>query len=175
MRNGPQEKQKRNFIVTQPNSAAWDEHHFRLGVTAAGVALWAWNVETDRLTMDEIGYALWAIPADIEVTFEDLSAHIHPADRDRVSAAFQATRAIIGPYETDFRIVLGEEVRWISARGRGDDEGIVGQVMYGVFLDVTGRKQAEEANELLAGDDESPGEESDHGRRGSNEDNLANS
>ena len=130
----------------------WDEEHLRLGVRAAGVALWAWNVETDRLTLDEIGYDLWALPKDTEVTFEDLSAHIHPADRDRVRAAFHATRGIVGPYETDFRILVGEEVRWISARGRGDNEGIVGHVMYGIFLDVTGRKQAEEANELLAGE-----------------------
>jgi len=134
------------------NPAVWDERQLRLAVKAAGVALWAWNVETDRLTMDEIGYALWDIPADVVVTFEDLSANIHPADRDRVRAAFSATRGIVGAYETDFRILIGEEVRWISARGRGDDEGIVGEVMYGVFLDVTGRKQAEEANELLAGE-----------------------
>ena len=130
----------------------WDEAHLRLGVTAAGIALWGWNVDTDRLTMDEIGHDLWAIPLDTEVTFEDLSSHIHPADRDRVRAAFNATRGIVGQYETDFRILVGDEVRWISARGRGDDEGIVGAVMYGVFLDVTGRKQAEEANELLAGE-----------------------
>ncbi|MBV9510510.1 MAG: hypothetical protein JO303_09555 [Caulobacteraceae bacterium] len=136
----------------QPSAAVWYEEHLRLGVKAAGVALWAWNVETDRLTMDEIGYGLWEIPVDTDVTFEDLSARIHPADRDRVRAAFNATRGIIGPYETDFRILIGDEVRWISARGRGDDEGIVGQVMFGIFLDVTGRKHAEEANELLAGE-----------------------
>jgi len=136
----------------QPSAAVWNEEHLRLGVRAAGVALWAWNVETDRLTMDEIGYGLWEIPADTEVTFEDLSARIHPADRDRVRAAFNATRGIIGPYETDFRILVGEDVRWISARGRGGDEGIVGKVMFGIFLDGTGRKQAEEANELLAGE-----------------------
>ena len=85
-------------------------------------------------------------------TFEDLSAHIHPADRDRVRAGFSATRGIVGPYEIDFRILVGEDVRWISARGHGDDEGIVNRVMFGIFLDVTGRKQAEEANELLAGE-----------------------
>lgn len=138
--------------MTQPSSPVWDEKHLRLGVAAAGVALWAWNVDTDRLTMDDIGYGLWSIPTGAPVTFEDLSARIHPADRDRVRAAFSATRGIVGPYEIDFRIMVGDEVRWISARGRGDDEGIVEQVMYGVFLDVTGRKQAEEANELLAGE-----------------------
>jgi two-component sensor histidine kinase len=130
----------------------WDEKHLRLGVAAAGVALWSWNVDTDRLTMDEIGYELWSVPKGADVTFEDLSANIHPADRDRVRAAFAATRGIVGPYEIDFRIMAEQDVRWISARGRGDDEGIEGRVMYGVFLDVTGRKQAEEANELLAGE-----------------------
>jgi len=37
--------------------------------------------------------------------------------------------------------MVGDQVRWISARGQGDDEGIVGAVMFGIFLDVTGRKQ----------------------------------
>lgn len=138
--------------MEQRSSAVWDERHLRLGVEAAGVALWAWNVETDQLTMDDIGYSLWAIPTESTVTFEDLSANIHPSDRDRVRAAFAATRGIVGAYETDFRILIGNEIRWISARGRGDDEGIIGDVMYGVFLDVTGRKQAEEAHELLAGE-----------------------
>lgn len=138
--------------MDQSSNPVWDERHLRLGVTAAGVALWAWNVDTDRLTMDDIGFELWTIPRGTEVTFEDLSANIHPADRDRVRAAFAATRGIVGPYEIDFRIMVEEEVRWISARGRGDDEGIRNRVMYGVFLDVTGRKQAEEAHELLAGE-----------------------
>ena len=43
-------------------------------------------------------------------------------------------------------------MRWISARGQGSDSGIVSGVMFGIFLDVTGRKHAEEAHELLAGE-----------------------
>jgi two-component sensor histidine kinase len=130
----------------------WDAKHLKLAVDAAGVALWSWNVDTDMLTMDEKAYALWGLPLTRHVTFEDLSAHIHPADRDRVRAAFAATRAVMGQYEIDFRILLGETVRWISARGQGEDAGIVGRSMFGIFLDVTGRKQAEEGHELLAGE-----------------------
>ena len=131
---------------------AWTANHLRLAIDAAGVALWSWNVDDDTLVMDEIGHSLWGVPPSPQVTFEDLSSHIHPADRDRVRAAFSATRAILGPYEIDFRILDGNEVRWISARGQGDDHGIVGAVMFGIFLDVTGRKQAEEGHELLAGE-----------------------
>src|SRR5665213_468105 len=130
-----------------------DATHLRLAIAAAGVALWTWNVDTNRFTMDDRAFELWGVPLSEYVSFDDLSAHIHPADRDRVKAAFSATRAIVGPYEIDFRIMVGDdEVRWVSARGQGDDAGIVGRIMHGIFIDVTGRKQAEEAHELLAGE-----------------------
>ena len=128
----------------------WDANRLRIATDAAGVALWSWNVDTDDIAMDERAYGLWGIVNDGTVTFEDLSARIHPEDLDRVQAAFAATREVFGPYEIDFRILHSGEVRWVSARGRGDDQGIVGRIMFGVFLDVTERKLAEEARELLA-------------------------
>jgi two-component sensor histidine kinase len=130
----------------------WHSGHLRLAIAAAGVALWSWNVDTNRFTMDERAFELWSVPLSEYVTFDDLSAHIHPADRDRVKAAFVATRALVGAYEIDFRIMVGDEVRWVSARGQGNDADIVGRIMYGIFIDVTGRKQAEEGHELLAGE-----------------------
>ena len=130
----------------------WGTDNLRLAIEAAGVALWSWNVDTDKLTMDESGYHLWGVAIANSVTFEDLSAHIHPADRDRVRAAFAATRAISGPYEIDFRIIVEGNVRWVSARGKGGDIGMANRVIFGIFLDITGRKQAEEGNELLAGE-----------------------
>lgn len=134
------------------NPLTWSADSLRRAINAAGVALWSWNVETDRLNMDEQSFAMWSVPPNGEVGFEDLSARIHPADRDRVRAAFTATRAIVGSYEIDFRIMIGEEIRWISARGISDDAQLHKNVAYGIFLDVTGRKQAEEGHELLAGE-----------------------
>ena len=135
-----------------PKPLLWQPKNLVRAVEAAGVTLWSWNVDTDALAMDDHAYDLWGIPRETDVCFEDLSAHIHPADRDRVRAAFNATRAFIGPYEIDFRITIGDELKWISARGQGDDEGMVERVMFGIFIDVTGRKQAEESRELLAGE-----------------------
>jgi two-component sensor histidine kinase len=131
----------------------WDEQHLRAATSAAGVALWSWNVDTDAITMDERAYDLWEVSkAEQKITFEILSQNIHPADLERVRSAFAATRAVVGAYEIDFRIRSGTDIRWISARGQGDDADIAGRVMFGIFLDVTQRKQAEEANELLAGE-----------------------
>ncbi len=151
---GEADPASRDESVTRkrPKPHEWKPEHLRMAVTAAGVALWAWNVDTDGFTMDERGFELWGMKWSDTVTFEELSSHIHPADRDRVRAAFAATRAVLGAYENDFRILIGDEIRWIAARGKGEDVGIVGRTMFGIFLDVTGRKQAEEGHELLAGE-----------------------
>lgn len=135
-----------------PLDFLWRADNLRRAIHSAGVALWAWNVTDDRFTMDEQGFKLWGLANNAGVKFEDLSAHIHPADRDRVRAAFVATRGIVGPYEIDFRIMVDEEIRWVSARGLGDDAAIHDEQVFGIFLDVTGRKQAEEGHELLAGE-----------------------
>src|SRR5688500_1851216 len=77
---------------------------------APGVAVLPWNVDTGELTMDQQAYDLWGLEIGLPVHFEDLSAHIHPADRDRVRAAFTATRGVVGPYEIDFRIMVEDEL-----------------------------------------------------------------
>lgn len=130
----------------------WEPENLLRAVHAAGVTLWSWNVDTDAFAMDDAAHELWGVPNGVVVTFEALSAHIHPADRNRVRAAFTATRSVSGRYEIDFRILVNEELKWISARGQGEDEGMVNRIMFGIFIDVTGRKQAEEGRELLAGE-----------------------
>lgn len=131
---------------------AWNEGRLRIATEAAGVGLWSWNVDTDRIDMDACALDLWGVEARDGITFKALSARVLPADLERVRNAFASTRDLSGGYELDFRVMVDDEIRWISSRGRGDDEGIIGRTMFGVFLDITARKRAEEALELLAGE-----------------------
>ena len=88
------------FMPTTANELKpllWEPKNLVRAVEAAGITLWSWNVDTDALAMDDHSYDLWGINRDVDVNFEDLSARIHPTDRDRVRAAFNATRAIVGP------------------------------------------------------------------------------
>lgn len=136
-----------------PTQFEWNADELRKAIKSAGVALWTWIVDDDTFIMDAKAYELWDIPVEENLDFEHLSAKVHPADRDRVRAAFVATRAIDGPFEIDFRILTtSDNVRWISARGQGNDGDAATKKMTGIFLDVTGRKQAEEGHELLAGE-----------------------
>jgi PAS domain S-box-containing protein len=134
------------------SSQVWRAEHLRLAVEAAQVALWSWDVETNRFTMDGAAFELWGLPWAEGVAFEMLSERTHPLDRDRVRAEFEATMMAEGVFEIDFRIMHDEEVRWVSARGLGGESEEAGRTMFGVFLDVTGRKQAEESSDLLAGE-----------------------
>lgn len=138
------------MLSDQPDSHLWDEKHLRFANAAGGVALWSWNIDTDRITLDDRAFEMWGVTRSGPVTFEDLAKHIHPLDLDTVRAAFEATRTVAGPYEIDFRIYVLDEIRWVSARGEGDDVGLVNRIVYGVFLNITQRKQVEEANELMA-------------------------
>ena len=97
----------------------WHEKHLRAATRAAGVALWSWNVDTDAITMDERAYDLWEVSKDEQkITFEILSQNIHPADLERVRSAFAATRAVIGAYEIDFRILSKNDIRDIRSDSR---------------------------------------------------------
>jgi len=139
--------------VSSDDMSAWQERHLRDATRAAGVALWSWHLDSDTITMDERAYELWGVSRrEPAITFEVLSQNIHPADLERVRSAFAATRGIVGIYEIDFRILVENTIRWISARGQGNDADIKDGSLFGIFLDVTQRKQAEEANELLAGE-----------------------
>jgi two-component sensor histidine kinase len=133
-------------------SHVWHPVELLSGFMAAGLALWTWSVADDAFTMDKDGYKLWGLSWAADLTFDWLSQHIHPLDRDRVRAAFRTSRGDPHDFETDFRIVTGDDTRWISSRGRDAVNGFRSEVIAGVFVDVTGRKHAEEGHELLAGE-----------------------
>ncbi|HEY8564951.1 MAG TPA: PAS domain-containing protein [Beijerinckiaceae bacterium] len=79
---------------------------------------------------------------------------IHPDDRERVESAFRAAVAgRAGEYTAEYRIVRPSDgaVRWISATAEieRDGEGCPLRLV-GAHIDITERKQAEEARELIS-------------------------
>ena len=75
-----------------------------------------------------------------------LERRIHPDDREerlkRVRRAIETGE----PYEAEYRIVTGGKPRWVISRGTVDyDETGKPTHFTGVLVDITARKQAEEA------------------------------
>ena len=77
------------MLVDEVPFLTWDARRLRIATDAAGIALWSWNTDTDEIALDERARALWGVCKDGPVTFEDLSASIHPEDLDRVPRSFK--------------------------------------------------------------------------------------
>ncbi|MEP6573213.1 MAG: PAS domain S-box protein, partial [Gemmatimonadota bacterium] len=84
-------------------------------------------------------------------TYNEWLAGVHPDDRERVAAAF-LTRVYQGHYAEEYRIVRPDgSIRWVRDRAvpilSEEEPGRVA----GVASDITERKQAETAREMLLG------------------------
>jgi PAS domain S-box-containing protein len=126
------------------------EERLRLAVDNAEVGFWDVDVVNDRLIWPSRTKAMFGISADVAVTMDDFYGGLHPDDREDTTAAFLAAAdpLVRALYDVDYRAVGKEDgiIRWISAKGRGvfDSSGRCLRVA-GTVLEITARKQAEEA------------------------------
>jgi signal transduction histidine kinase/CheY-like chemotaxis protein/HPt (histidine-containing phosphotransfer) domain-containing protein len=79
--------------------------------------------------------------------YRDWAERVHPDDLESVEAKRQRSMADHAPYEAEYRITRADgSLNWIASRGvfQYDSEGQP-QHMLGIVMDITERKQAEEA------------------------------
>jgi PAS domain S-box-containing protein len=120
----------------------------RLAMEASASVGWDLDVKSGRDVWFGDLQKIFGIASDTYVTTgEDFVRRVHPDDRTRVSGAIADARQNRKLYAAEFRIVKPDgTVSWLAARGKfyyaksGDPER-----MLGVSLDITERKQAEEA------------------------------
>jgi PAS domain S-box-containing protein len=112
---------------------------------------WKFDNIGDRITGSEEFYRLFDVAPKDLTRISQFVERLHPDDRERVqrdlSDALQQDR----PYDTDYRVKLGDNSwRNINARGRifTDTAGKTVSMM-GTCLDITERKRAEEASVRL--------------------------
>ncbi len=93
---------------------------------------------------------MWKIyevsPEEVEQDATPVFGRLHPEDADRVSEAIFASARTLETFYCEFRVVLPEQGlrwRWSQAEPQRTDDG--GTLWHGIILDVTDRKQAEEA------------------------------
>jgi PAS domain S-box-containing protein len=128
------------------------EEHLRLAQEAAGIATWEWDLATGRAHWSPQMFRLIdRDPAEAHDAdhYALLRRAVHPDDRDTVAAAVRTFSRSLRPFALEFRIVRPDgEVRWINARGNVlPDASGNPRRMLGVNIDITERKQTEEALE----------------------------
>lgn len=121
---------------------------FEMAQHAAQVGTWDWNVLTgDILWSDQMFYLFKLDPRKNRASFELWESILHPEDvpiaQGRINDALRQKTTL----NSDYRIVLPDgQVRWINSIGEGryDDTGKPVR-MIGICMDITDRKQTEEA------------------------------
>ena len=120
-----------------------------LATAVAKVGVWEWDLASNTLTWDATMFDIYGFPPVVPMPYEQWSAAVHPEDLPAVEATLQKAIDEKGQGSAEYRIILPDgSVRNISAVERVvlDERANVSRVI-GVNMDVTERKEAEEALE----------------------------
>ncbi|HEY9633144.1 MAG TPA: response regulator [Coleofasciculaceae cyanobacterium] len=114
----------------------------------AHIGSWEINVLTEEISWSEEQFRIFGLdPTQPEPTYAQHLQHIHPDERSLVQQTIEQIIATGKAYELDFRIVRPDgQVRYVEGRGEAviNDDGQVVR-LFGTVLDITERKQVEEA------------------------------
>jgi PAS domain S-box-containing protein len=114
----------------------------------AHVGSWEWDIGGDVITWSQETYRIFGVaPLTDPISYERYMALIHPEDRDAVRAAVRRSLWTLEPFDVDHRIIRSDgSVRFLYGRGGvlSDADGRPARLT-GAVLDVTARRQAEEA------------------------------
>ena len=125
-----------------------------LALSATGLGVWERDIASNRVTWSDTMYRLFGrTHEEFSGDPDEVLGFVHPDDRAEFRQGYMAALQDQHDFfEQEFRIVRPNgEVRWVHRRGRVR-RGPHGQArsVLGVALDITERKQAEEANARLA-------------------------
>ncbi|MCI0629758.1 MAG: PAS domain S-box protein [Phycisphaerales bacterium] len=144
------EEERRLLEAEKLAGEALRESRARLdaALRASGTGTFRWDVRTNAYDPDESLCRLLGLPAGTTLRAKpELWQMVHPEDREDVIAACRKTATEGGEFEKDFRVVRPDgSVSWLADKGWTflDRDG---KPAYsnGACVDITARKQAEEA------------------------------
>ena len=132
--------------VRAEQAAEASKERLRRGQLYANVGTWDWNIVTGELYWTERIAPLFGYPSsELETSYENFLAAVHPDDRQAVIEAVSASVEQDAPYNIEHRVVWPDgTVRWLLERGAvmRDAEGAP-LSMLGVVQDIDERKRAE--------------------------------
>jgi PAS domain S-box-containing protein len=120
-----------------------------LATAVAKVGVWEWDLASNTLTWDATMFEIYGLPPLVPMPYERWSKTVHAEDRPAVEATLQRAIAERGHGSAEFRIIRSDgSLRHVSSVERVvlDERANVNRLI-GVNMDVTERKEAEEALE----------------------------
>lgn len=119
-------------------------------VAAGSVGTWVWDLVSNRALADEYLSKLFSINTESNAeggALEKFFEAIVEEDRTRVQQAIERTIQFDEKYDIEFCVLAADNKRrWLHGRGRIDRDAAGNALRFlGMLMDITERKQAEEA------------------------------
>jgi len=124
----------------------------RLALEAAEMGAWEVNLESHEITGDASCRRMYDFQPGESFTLEAVVQRAHPEDRARIEKAFRQAISGVngGTWREDYRVVWPDgSIHWLTSHGSAHFSGEDGERratrFFGVTMDITERKRAEEA------------------------------
>lgn len=136
-----------NFAATASRLEE-SEGRLQLAQQAAQIGTWEWDVRTNVTQFTDEQYRQLGLnPDDASPAYEGWLELVHPDDRQRCETAVQDALEGVEPFDIEYRVVLQDGTeKWLASRSHVDrDQDGSPLRMVGVNIDITARKEAEQA------------------------------
>ncbi|MBD1940936.1 PAS domain S-box protein, partial [Coleofasciculus sp. FACHB-712] len=124
------------------------EAHLQLALKVGRMGTWDWDMQTEALLWSEGHFTVLGLqPNECEPSHEVWESRVHPDDLAEAKAKFQQAIAQKKEYHHEYRLRWSDgSVHWVEARGKFTYD-VQGNPKHsiGVVINITERKQAEEA------------------------------
>jgi PAS domain S-box-containing protein len=143
-------------MKTTEQALATSIERLQIALDAGRMGTWDLNLTTREMVWNREMYRLLGHDPDTGVvpSYRTWAGRIHPADVERVSKLLNDSIEQGTDYHAEYRCLWEDgQLRWLEARGRSarDANGVPVR-SYGVLMDITERKLADERQQLLMGE-----------------------
>lgn len=123
------------------------EERLHLAVSGAKIGVWHWDIRANRVEWSDLCGEILGIPKSEDVTFERFLGALHPEDQELTNLAVESALEKHAEYGVEYRSIWPDgSTHWVEAIGQGyyDEEGQP-TIMRGILMNITARKESEEA------------------------------
>jgi PAS domain S-box-containing protein len=124
------------------------EERLRLALEAGRMGVWEWDTRTNAVKWSKEHYTVMGLaPFDVDPDYQTWADRVRPDDLPLVTETMSRAIEEKGEYRCEYRIIWPDgSVRWVEGRGKPVyDEGGQCLRMSGLIVDITERKEAEDA------------------------------
>jgi len=123
------------------------EERLRLALEAARLAAWDWHIPSGDVVWNDMHYRMMGYRVgEVQPSFQAWAGRVHPDDIEALRSRIEECMAGNAVYVAQFRTIWPDgTLHWLEARGEFEyDAASRPQRFYGVMLDITERKAADQ-------------------------------